>query len=216
VVGDVVVTHPAEGVVVVADGVHAAQEPLLEVEPGLPRSPGGGELPDPGEEVGGPAGVHVRLRRHTPDGDAGAQLLHRAHHRAVVLQHRVDEGRQVVAVGEPVVEAVALHLSLQVLVRDVETVLVPVAGPLPRILEGQLVLAHGVVAWHPGQVLHAEAPLPETAHLPDALLLARRAAVQLLDQAPVLRIPVHLGQVGLLVEIEQLRVLRCGRPAIPL
>jgi len=63
-----------------------------------------------------------------PHEDAGAQLLHRAHHRAVVLQHRVDEGRQVVAVGEPVVEAVALHLSLQIVVRDVEAVLVPVAG----------------------------------------------------------------------------------------
>jgi len=57
----VVVTHPAEGVVVVTDGSHAAQEPLLEVEPGLPRSPGGGELPGASEEVRGPAGVHVRL-----------------------------------------------------------------------------------------------------------------------------------------------------------
>ena len=149
--GDIVVPHLAEGVVVVADGVLAPQEPLLEVEPRLFQSSSGRELADAGEDVARAAGPHVRCRRHAAHRDTRAHFLHRAHHRAAVAEHRVDERRQVFPIGQRVVESVALHLFLEVLIREIEPVLVPVARRLAGGAEGPLVLAQWFVALHAGQ-----------------------------------------------------------------
>ena len=199
---------------VVTDGVHATEHPLLEVEPRVGRPSGRRELLDPGEEIARTAGVHVRFRRHPAHRHPGAQLLDRTHHGSVVSQRRVDERHHVLAVSQPVMKAVSLHLLLDVRVGNVEAVLMPVACSLGGILESGLVFAHGVVARHAGDVFHSEPFFPEAAYLPDPFLLARSPAVQLLDQPLVVRLSVHLGEVGLFVKIEKLGVLRRGRTCL--
>ncbi len=53
-------------------------------------------------------------------------LLDRADHRPVVLQNRLDERVQIRPARHLVVECVPLHLALEVRLREVEAVLMPV------------------------------------------------------------------------------------------
>ncbi len=92
--------------------------------------------------------------------------------------------------------------------------MVAISTAFSDAFKGKLMLTQRGVSRHPGQVLDTQTPLPKNPHLADTFLLARRPAVQFLHHAFVFRITVGFGQIGLLVEIKQLRILGRGGPRL--
>ncbi len=116
----IIVGDPPEGIVVVADGIHTPEHPLLEVQPARRRFAPAGQFLDAREEVAGAARVHVGLGRHAARRDADTHLLDGAHHGAVVFQHGLDEGVHPRAVRQLVEQRVPLHFPLQILIGQIE------------------------------------------------------------------------------------------------